>query len=202
MSITTSSREWQSTTPINHMFVFKQGILKKKRSRCAGKSLRARSANNSGSKAVSETSGAVVVSNQQQSPKAVSQNDRLTSSRASVMDDRHNLASTPEDFGLSIICSPPNLEHITPMFDCLDLPMLQDFDEGNMFMPTLQIETDLLDQVYQGSIPTIQSLETPHAEIPGPLTSRIALSPLSDMPSLELLALCKSILLLCGPQLT
>lgn len=174
MSIAASSREWQSTTPINHMFVFKQGNPQRKSARP-----RPKPANNSKT-ASSEPSGPVTSSNQQHSsPHGLAQGEEP--SPTSVADTSQNLPLTLGDLCDPASCDPATLGHIDPMFD---FSLMHDFDAdgGNMLMPPLPNESVWPDQ-------------TPwqFSTIDRPPTPRLSLSwPLPALETAELLTLCTS----------
>lgn len=192
MSITASSKEWQSTTPINHEYVFKQGNPQNKRPKCRGaKTSRSKAASGSGSKTASfEPTRPVVLSNQQPQPSNLLQDEQPSPTYASVVDVSQNFPLGPGNFCDSSTCDPATLGYVEPIFEGFDFSRMHDFnaDGDNMLIPPMPIESIWPDQTHPWPLSTIYRPEAPG----------LSLSSLSAMETSQLLTLCmpSSLLLL------
>lgn len=197
MSIAASSREWQSTTPINHTFVFKQGAPQKKRSKCGVKDSRPRlaRANNTKATASLEPSGPVVLSSLQPQlshPSALLPGEHQPPSLtpAPVVDTvNQSLSLTPEVLCDLTTCDPVTcdlnaLGYVDPTFEGFDLSLMHDFnaDGGNMLVPPVPIGSAWPDQTSLWPSPIINRPESP----------RLSLFALPAVQTSELLTLCMS----------
>jgi len=143
MSIPTSSRDWHSTTPVNHMFVFKPGNPKRKRAKGAGdsstKPRRHRAGTDKMALPDAANFAATPSSNEQHFDQAEGE------SPTSVADPNHELLLAPDAEAAG--GDSASLELTNAIFDDIDVSAIQDLDiDGNMLIPPLELESIWPDQ--------------------------------------------------------
>lgn len=196
MSITASNPNWQSTTPSDRLFKFKQGNPQRKRgSMYDGKSRVPRPAKaKANDLTVAEEPTEANLSSVQLCDSALSSHVHhptpSTSSPTSTRDDN----MPPMEEALSEL-EPATARHNDPPLDNLDYSVFEDIgydgSDTNTTMPALQLEAIWFEDMSQWTTPELLGFDPFHHPSP-----RMSSALLSDKQTSEALVLCKS-----GPAL-